>query len=269
MGIKNFSLFNESVYSMAAAIAPENYIKPVYNNEYIVKGVVVEFPDTTQLLFEVISEDYFSDKINYTISVPRNENSLWSINRNYRLNPNITIQQFYINVFGNSIQMENYQEFVFVRCWNTPADFVENDWSGFIFKSDSDSGFYEIKMKFVIISNTLDRSQYRAYTPEYFKNSYLDKNTTMWILHHFYQELPNGIKYSDLMALRRKFESYLINIDESKSEVSLRETKIDGISLLSIIYALNLRDNNILKNLKLNGLMINKCPISSLLDTLF
>ncbi len=267
MEIKNFSSFNESLYSMAASIAPSNYSKPVRNDEYIVKGVVIEFPDTTQLLFEVVREDYFSDKINYKISVPRNENPLWHISRDYKHTPQNTIQQFYIDVFGDSIQMENYQEFVFVRCWNTEEDFIENEWEGFIFKSDSDGGFYEIKMKFIIISNPL--KQNLRYTPEYFKNSYLDKNTAMWAIRHFYQELPNGIKYSDLMILKRKFESYLINIDETKSIVNLRETKVEGTSLLSLIYALSLRDNNILKNLKLTSNNINQCPTNKLLDTLF
>jgi len=85
MEIKNFLSFTESLYSMAASIAPSNYSKPVRNDEYIVKGVVIEFPDTTQLLFEVVREDYFSDKINYTISTPRNENPLWRVSRDYKL----------------------------------------------------------------------------------------------------------------------------------------------------------------------------------------
>ena len=47
--------------------------------------------------------------------------------------------------------MENYDEWIFVRCWNNAADFVENEWKGYVMQSDKDSQFFEIEMKFHIM----------------------------------------------------------------------------------------------------------------------
>lgn len=267
MLIKEFSEFNESVYSMAARVAPSSFSKPATNNEYIVKSVLIKFPDTSELSFDIVSESYFSDKVNYTIKAPQTKN--WSIHN------------FFIEAFGDSIQMENYEEFVFVRCWNNPQDFAENEWQGYIFKSKDDVGFSEIDMKFRIWAPNyiLSPSQMNNYTPDYFKNRFFDKQIMGIILTHYNRQLPNGIKYKDLLSLKRKFETYLMGIgvkdcpgtDKIKdgNVIDLIEAKIDGISLLTVIYALHLKDDTVLKNLNIDGRFITNCPIDKLLDTIF
>jgi len=261
--VKEEKNLNESVYSMAARVAPSSFSKPATNNEYTVKSVLITFPDTSELTFDVATENYFSDKVNYTIKPPLSKN--WSIHK------------FYIDTFGDSIQMENYEEFVFVRCWNNPQDFAENDWQGYIFKSKSDVGFNEIDMKFRIWAPNYTLSP-NNYTPEYFKNKFFDKQVMGIILSHYNRQLPNGIKYSDLLVLKRKFETYLMGIGVSgcpgtdkiqDNKIDLIESKIDGISLLTVIYALHLKDNSILKNLNIDGRHITSCPVDKLLDTIF
>ncbi len=255
---------NESVYSMAARVAPASFSKPATNNEYIVKSVLIKFPDTSELSFDIATESYFSDKINYTIKAPQTKN--WSIH------------QFFIEAFGDSIQMENYEEFVFVRCWNNPQDFAENDWHGYIFKSKNDVGFSEIDMKFNILAPnyTITPSNY---SPDYFKNKFFDKQIMGIILSRYNQQLPNGIKYSELMKLKRKFETYLMGIgvrdcpgtDKVKegNTIDLIDATIDGISLMTLIYALHIKDDTILKNLNIDGRLITNCPVDKLLDTIF
>jgi len=252
----------ESIYSAAAMIAPEKYSQPGdHNSDYIVDKVLITFPDTTSLIFDIVNENYRSDKINYKIKIPKGET------REYKLYPETTLQSLYIKIFGDSIQMENYQEFVFVRCWNNPQDFIDNDWNGYIFKSNGDSKFNEIFMEFNI--KNIDKSYQLTQTAEFFKNSYLSKNSIGIILLNFLKDLPQGIDYKKLMDTKRKFESYLLNIDETK-KIDLIEEKIDGISIMSLIYAMQLKDIAILKNFNF-GRDSNprSCSVSKLLDILF
>ena len=234
--------FNESSYSMAAMIAPE-YTKPFRNNEYSVKGIKITFPDTTVLTFKVSSENYYSDIVNYRITSDHG-----------------TLQEKYIKVYGDSIQMENYQEYVFVRCWNNPIDFTENDWSGYISKSDIDSGFNEVDMKFIIEDKNVDL--------EAFNNIYLSRFQLHSVMNHIISNVPNGINYKRLVILKRKFGSYLLDADEPQM-VNIMDIKIDGVSLLSLIYYMQLKENETFKLFKMNNGKTVLCSISSLLDIIF
>ena len=219
--IKNFKSF-ESIYSMAARLASGQFTKPTRGNEYYVHRVLVTFPDTTQLSFEILSENYNSDIVNYKIK----SSQLGSL------------QSIYIDIFGDSIQMGDYQEFVFVRCWNNPSDFLVNDWDGYIFNSEKDSPFHEIDMKFGI-GDYSDDSKFEGtkFSTKWFKNSYLDQNTLKRILTQYKSECPSGIDYITLKTLVRKLESYLL---DQSGEIDLNH-KISGISIISILYAAHLK----------------------------
>jgi hypothetical protein len=260
--VSNFSGYlSESIYSAAARIADPKFSKPATNNEYKVKSVKITFPDTTQLLFDIVHESYYSDKINYSIRVPYDDN-----NRELRLHPQNSIQALYIKAFGDCIQMENYEEYVFVRCWNTPEDFSDHNWNGYIFNGNKDGMFNEIAMRFIILPSDYNE---QIYPGDYFRNNYMNKNTISVILTNYVNQISSEMKYSKLMELKRKFESYLLNIDESKN-IDLIDTKIDNISLSSLIYALSLKDGKILKNSTLyqDG-NLRSCKPSKLIDTLF
>lgn len=165
--------------------------------------------------------------------------------------------------------MENYEEYVFVRCWNNPQDFLENEWEGYMIPN-AGKGFNEVSLKFFIVPNM----GCPPMSYDYYKSSFgTDRNAMMWVLDNYYKELHLGIgktfiNYSDLRVLRRKFESYLLDLDETKI-ISLINTKIDGISLMSIIYAMGLKDTSIFKNFKISSEKMNNCPVSKLLDTVF
>ena len=42
-----------------------------HNSDYIVDKVLITFPDTTSLIFDIVNENYRSDKINYKIKIPK------------------------------------------------------------------------------------------------------------------------------------------------------------------------------------------------------
>jgi hypothetical protein len=258
MTIKDFKSF-ESMYSAAARLAPQ-YTKPVSNDEYRVSQVLITFPDTTQLLFDIYSENYNSDTINYKLQSNTDR-----------------LQSLYINLYGDAIQMEDYQEFVFVRCWNNPGDFISNNWSGYIFHSDKDGPFYEIDMKFGIAkvyssNNTGLFDNEVTYTKEYFKNQYFDRYTLSILLSHYNTDLPNGITYNKLMGIKKKIESWLL---DQSGDVNLYNVKFDGIPLLSLMYALHLKDRpfgkSVLKEINLSEVINSNGIISveKLLDLLF
>lgn len=262
--VSNFTRYlSESIYSAAARIADPKYSRPATNNEYKVKSVKITFPDTTQLLFDIVHESYHSDKINYSIRVPYDDN-----NRELRLFPQNSIQALYIKAFGNCIQMEDYEEYVFVRCWNNPEDFSHHDWNGYIFNGDRDGMFNEVAMKFLVEPDLYNEKKYSA---DFFKNTYMNKNTTGVILSHYAREVSSEMKYDRLLQLKRKFESYLLNLDESKN-IDLINTKIDNVSLSSLIYALSLKDTKMLKICSDSNIFqdeLRNCRPSKLIDTLF
>lgn len=251
--IKKFNIYTESIYSMASRIASPQFSKPVTNNEYKVLSVRILFPDSTEMSFPIVNESYFSNTQNYRI------NNTIDISDVDRLNSVLT--KLYIDIFGNTIQMENYEEFVFVRCWNNEADFVENDWEGYIFNDKGESNFFEINMKFSTTS--FNKNSYN-----FFRNKYINKNTLLRILSVYKNECPNGINYKEFMNLKNKFESYLLNIDET-NDVNLVQTRIDNKSLLSLLYCLHLRDNSIFQNFDINEYININAPSKKLLDTLF
>jgi len=205
---------------MAARLAPDEFTKPTRGNEYDVRRILITFPDTTEISFEVLSENYNSDIVNYRIKISQ---------------PG-SLQSIYIDIFGDAIQMGDYQEFVFVRCWNNPVDFVKNDWEGYIFHSDKDGPFHEIEMKFGI-GNFDSRFEGTKFSTNWFKNRYLDQYTLMRVLRQYKSECPNGIDYSTLKKMVRKLESYLL---EQSGEIDLNH-KINGISIISILYAAHLK----------------------------
>lgn len=253
MSINNFKKFNESVYSMAAAIGPDMFKNPATNRDYTVKKVLITFPDTTKLVFDIKSESYGNDKINYVIT---NDND----------NSNISLKDSYIKAFGSEIQMENYQEFVFVRCWNTPGDFIDNDWSGYIF---NDSGFNEIDMKFEVqLEDGYKHFKNNSYSVDYYKNNlFLNAITNIKIVQQYNKDFPTGIRYKKLLRLKRKFQSWLVNDVNEYHNVDLFTAKVDNVSLISVIYALHLKDKSVFENLIGNGTYpFNRISYENLID---
>ena len=248
--IKRFKSFNESMYSMAARLVPQ-YTAPTSGNNYVVNQAMIKFRDETILIFDIYRENYNDDKVNFILKDPKNS----------------SLQSLYIQLYGNSIQMEDYREYVFVRCWNNEIDFLENDWSGYIFKSESDNGFHEIDIKFSI-NNKWSDDQYHN-TNEFFRSKVFDnKETLKSVLTSCLNEIPN-VEYSQIKVYKRKLQSYLLGLDESKN-INLFYEKIDRISIISIIYAIQLKDESTLKNLgRISMQTLLNCPVTKLLDTLF
>lgn len=241
--IKSFQEFNESMYSVAARMVPQ-YTKPTQGNYWNVNQVIITFKDGTTLPFRISREDFYSQTLNYVLKQPEDRNSL---------------QSLYISIYGNAIQMENYQEFVFVRCWNNEADFEENDWSGFIYRQDLDRGFHEIDMKFKINSEEIIS----------YKNKYCSQWVMREILQQYIIDFPKGIEYKEVISYKRKLQSWLLNIDETKT-FNLIQEKIEGKSIISILYSIQLKDEETIKRLSpLTEQKLVSCKSKDLLDTLF
>ena len=235
--IKKFLIFKESLYSAAAMLA-KNFTKPVTNIEYNVIMVKIKFPDSTEAIFKIKGEDVYSDKINYTIEMEEfnTKNSIYKL------------RACYLRSFGPNIQLENYNEFVLVRCWTNPIDFLENQWNGHMFNKGT--GLIDIEMKFYIqelLKNHMSRNDMIDHYNS-FRNPLIDIKYLSIMLDRYEKDISKK-SHQDVSRLILKLENSLWDIEKLDS-ISIEDEKINEVHIIAIVYAMMIRDNDMLKRWK-------------------
>ncbi len=211
MRIDSFTSFNENMYRVAARIVQNtkdglDFSQP-HNNDYRVTHAKITYPDNTILEFPV-NEDIHSDIKTYEIRSYSDSNTSPSM---------VSINRIYLELFGSCIQFEDFSEYTLVRGYLNIADLNEHTFDGFIYDSESDSGFYEIKIKLLTESKGIySRGPVANLLPSL---SYDIKKL---------KELKRNTKLRERLLMKVK-DHLLDNKD--------MQTKIDGYPIYVILYS--------------------------------
>jgi hypothetical protein len=211
------------------------------------------------MAFEVATENINSDILNFTIRVPEVTRTVSTMS--YMIGLRL------LEIYGNGIQMDNYKEYIFVRCWNNPQDFIENDWDGYLVGKDG--RFVDIEMKFNIYLNydVMDKIIQPEICYGFRKNDFLPAATLLDILNKYVQDIKLRIPYYDLLKIKRRLESYVMRLEDNTDYINILEHKFENYTISSIIYALGMYDPKYLKSIK--GKNLNNMYISDFLDIFF
>lgn len=209
------------------------------NDKRELKICQVQYPDGVIINYELI-ENYYSDVSTITLKIFTLPNNRYSER----------FQQIYIDMYGDVIQFENFNEYKMIRFYMNIEDIYDVNFSAFLYPPEGVKGFTEVNFKFLDVNYTYGIKNYGPWYNDLYsinllqymntkKMSILKKSNNRLLAQHMFVEILEEINLSN----KSYIQEYSIDLDSSK--IYLAE-------YLYYYYTFIYRDDNI-KNIFKSG----------------
>jgi hypothetical protein len=229
MSILNWKKFNENEYTKLATKLMgnmhKNYAFTEPQDNFQIKYCTIQFPDDTIINFDC-QEFHNKDIGTFKLSLKRGENN----------STNWKGAQSYLNLYGNEIQFDDYNEYKMIRYYMNREDLFDTTFDGYIY-GDGKLGATDVRI-------TIDKSNVSLDEPSIFLKSGLISNplSRNLILDKAFLSIKGKPAWRNFFYDHKDetLQNFIDPIDtlsiETNNKINPFEINYNGINLCGYIY---------------------------------